>query len=166
LNALQSICVTVESGAAAARSALVTAPSPPQHLAPPEDPTKPQRFLTTSDIPACGQLVSVLQRFKLDPAVQAWDKSNHAVPASLWNPQQKALNDAVAPLMTNLADDIERIIAPSGNPVMTDFGTFAAQYQRAFVKGLPTYTGRDGEIDGVARYTRFLLTDACHSVGT
>ena len=166
LNVLQSICVTVESGAAAARSALVTAPSAPQRVAPPQDPTKPERFLTTSDIPACGQLVSVLQRFKHDPAVQAWDKSNHAVPAGLWNPQQKALNDAVAPLMTNLADDIERIIAPSGNPVMTDFGTLSAQYQRAFVKALPTYTGRDGEIDGVAGYTRFMLADACQSVGT
>jgi hypothetical protein len=67
--------------------------------------------------------------------------------------------------MLNVADDIERITQRSNNSVMQDFGTFSAQYQRAFAKALPTYTRNDDELEGAAECTRVTFRDACSAVG-
>jgi len=165
-NALVSICTTADSGIAKERSALVTAPSAPKQTAPPQDPTNPQRFLSTSDLGVCGDLLSVFKAHNTNQTVVDWDHSDHGVPADLWSPQQRALNDAVTPLLLNLADDVERTVQRSSNPVLQDFGVVSAQYLRAYVKGLPTYTRRDAELEGASRYTRLLITDACRAAGT
>ena len=161
-NALISLCSTVDTGAARARSTLVTAAAAPKQTARPQDPTNPKRFVTTSDLSICGELISVFKTFNANPTVLDWAKGDH----NPWTPEQRAANDAVAPLMLNLADDIERIAQRSNNPLIQDFAVFAAQYQRGFAKALPTYMSRDGELAGAAGYTRAMLTDACMSAGT
>ncbi|OBA84521.1 hypothetical protein A9W99_01260 [Mycobacterium sp. 1164966.3] len=161
-NALISLCNTVDTGAARARSTLVSAPAAPKQTARPQDPANPKRFVTTSDLPICGELISEFKAFKANPTVLDWAKGGH----NPGNPEERALNDAVAPLMLNLADDTERIAQRSDNPLVQDFVLFAAQYQRAFAKSLPTYMSRDGELGGAAGYTREMLADACMSAGT
>lgn len=165
-NALISICSTVDTGAAKARSALVAAPPAPKQTAPPQDPANPQRFLTTADLSNCGELISKFKAFKSNPTVLDWAKNGSTLPADLWSPEQRALADTVAALMLRLADDTEQIAGRSNNPVVQDFAIFAAQYQRAFAKALPTYGARDAELDGAAGYTREMLNDACLSAGT
>ncbi|OBF86775.1 hypothetical protein A5791_20435 [Mycobacterium sp. 852002-51163_SCH5372311] len=161
-NALISLCSTVDTGAARARSTLVTAPAAPKQTARPQDPMNPKRFATTSDLSICGELISVFKTFKANPTVLDWAKGDH----NPLTPEQRAANDAVAPLMLNLADDTERIAQRSDNPLIQDFAVFTAQYQRGFAKALPTYTSRDGELAGAAGYTREMLVDACMSAGT
>jgi hypothetical protein len=111
-------------------------------------------------------LLSVFKAYNKSQTVVDWNNADHGAPAELWNPQQRALNDAVTPLLLNLADDVERIVQRSSNPVLQDFGIFSAQYLRAYVKGLPTYTRRDAELEGASRYTRLVITDGCRAAGT
>jgi hypothetical protein len=160
-NALVSICTTAETGAAKARAALVSAPDPPSHVAAPQDPANLQRFLATNDLPACGEVTSVSKKFQDNPTFTDWDKSG----VSQSTPQQKALNDAVVPLMLSLADDIQQAVARSNNPVMLDFGTLLALYQRVFAKALPTYSTADSELEGAASYMRYVFRDGCAAVG-
>ncbi len=59
------------------------------------------------------------------------------IPADQWTPEQKALNDAVVPIMNKFADDLERLGRSSRNPVLEDFAVLSAQYRRAYVLALP-----------------------------
>ncbi len=166
LDTLASVCVAMRGGAPAARSALVTAaPGAPSRVAPPQDPADPQRFVTASDVPACVGLESLTRNYASNPTVTAWTDSDKATPASKWDPKQKALNDAVAPIMLTLADDVERATGPGNNPVMADFGTLFAQYERVFVKALPVYDPSDFQLEAVASGMLYMLAQACQTVG-
>ena len=45
--------------------------------------------------------------------------------------------------MSANADEMERLGRQSGNPTFEDIAVLAAQYQRAYVTALPTYTSAD-----------------------
>lgn len=165
-NALVSLCQTVDNGVAAARSSLASALDSPPHPGPPQDLAHPQRFLTTSDLTACGEFRTLSRKYNDNPTFKDWDKSDHLTPATMWTPEQRALNEAVVPVMVNLADDMQRTVARGNNPVMQDLGDLAAQYQRVYAKALPTHTIFDGELNGVAQYVRYVVKDACDAIGT
>lgn len=165
-NTLVSLCQTIDNGVAAARAGLVTPLDAPSHPAPPQDLAHPERVLTPSDLTVCGEIRSLSRTYNDNPTFKDWDKSDQLTPANLWSPEQRALNDAVAPLMLNLADDMQRTVARSNNPVMQDLGNLAAQYQRVFAKALPSHAVFDNELDGVGHYSRYVLKDACDAVGS
>lgn len=165
LNALISTCNAVGDGAAVARSVLVAPePAPPQ-LAPPQDPANPHRFIGTSDKSTCGEWAAVNQKFDDNPAVKDWKRFDSKVPIGQWSPEQKAAADAVAPLALGNADDIVRTAGRSNNPTIQDFAAFAAVYERAFSKALPTYGAHDGQLSTVAGSVRSLIGAACSAVG-
>ncbi|OBF86776.1 hypothetical protein A5791_20440 [Mycobacterium sp. 852002-51163_SCH5372311] len=165
MNSLISACNAALDGAAVTRSVLVAPRAAPARVAPPQNAEQPQRFITASDRTTCGEWESVNDKFDADASIQEWAKINSEVPIAQWSPQQKTLSDAVTPLMLNLADEIERIAGRSNSPVIQDFAAFAAQYQRAYVKALPTYGEHDGQLRIVARSTRHLINEACGGVG-
>jgi hypothetical protein len=165
MNSLIAACNAVGDGAAMARSVLVTPVSPPAHIAPPQNAGQPQRFIGAADKTTCAEWASLNDKFGAEPAIQEWNKADGKIPAVQWSPQQKALSDAVTPLMLNLADDLERDGGHSGNPIIQDFAAFAAQYQRAYVKALPTYGSHDEQLGLVARSTRGTVSDACSALG-
>ena len=106
----------------------------------PADPANdPQRFLT---IPTrlCSDWIPLLDNFDADTA--AWRAIDANIPATEWTPEQKAINDAVAPVMTT-TPRFERLGRHSDNPTLEDFAVLSAQYRRAFVKAIPTYTAAD-----------------------
>jgi serine/threonine protein kinase len=165
LSTLTSLCVAVRAGAPGARSALITVRGAPARVAPPQDPGNPQRFVTASDLPACVVLESLTGNYASNPAVTAWIDADETIPASKWDPRHKALNDAVAPIMLTLADDVERATGQGNNPVMADFGMLFAQYERVFVKTLPTYGPSDFQLEAVASSMLYMVAQACHTVG-
>ena len=165
MNSLIAACNAVADGAAMARSVLVTPGSPPPHVAPPQNADQPKRFIGTADRANCGEWASAIDKFDAEPAIQDWNKNDGKIPVDQWSPQQKAQGDAVTPLMLSLADDLERIGGHSGNPTIQDFAAFAAQYQRAYVKALPTYGIHDEQLGLAARSARGLVMDACSAVG-
>ena len=161
---LSRICQAITFGAAQARAPLVPAVAAPEKLANPSDSKQPTRFLTEKD-PVCADWTSAVDAYGADPVVAAWVKTDSNIPASQWSQEQRAANDAVAPVMQDLADTLERLGRSSANPTFQDFATLSAQYQRAYVLALPTYTKADENLYGVARITQGIIVGACASVG-
>ena len=157
-TALASICSAIDYRSAQPLAPLISQADTPTQLSVPGDPGHPERFLTTSDA-VCSDLDSLVSKFSADTA--AWRALDPAIPAKDWGPDQKAINDSVAPIMTTYANDLEQLGQRSNNPVLQDFTVLAAQYQRAFAKGLPTYTAADSYLSEAAVYLVRTLRWGC-----
>lgn len=139
-DALSFICAAIEYGSAAARGPLV----PPGKVSgePSElgDPASPQRFLLQKDA-VCADWGSTLDRFQSD--TEAWRKTDPDVPGSQWTPEQRRINDEVAPVMIRFADQLRSLGGETTNPTLRDFADLAAQYRQAYATALPTYVPAD-----------------------
>ena len=71
----------------------------------------------------------------------------------------------MAPVMTTFADDLERLGRRSGNRVIEDFAVLSAQYRRAYVQALSTYTPADNYLANAATYLAKTVEQACMAVG-
>jgi hypothetical protein len=161
--AIGAICNAITYGSAAARGPLVAAPASPTQTAPPAaDLSKPQRFLSASN-PICTDWEAEVSEF--NAATAEWQKTDSSVPASQWSPEQKALNDAVGPVMSSFADKREQLGRRSSNPTLEDFAVLSAQYVRAYVLAIPTYVVADQYLNQTASYSSGVIRQACQAVG-
>jgi hypothetical protein len=160
-SSLVSICAAITAGSASALSPLVPAAAAPTNVASPGDVDDPQPFLTKRDS-VCSEWASALARY--DDATAAWQAVDPALSAAQWTPEQKAINDAVKPVMTARADEVEKLGRRSDNPVLQDFAVLSAQYLRAFVLALPTYTGNDGYVVNASTYVALVIDSGCQTV--
>lgn len=163
-SVLNGICQAISFRSAAARAPLVTPANPPNSIAPIENIEKPTPFMTTSD-PDCSEWQEAVDELVSNPAFIQWSKQDANVPASARTPQAIAENDAVKPVFSRSAETYEKLGRKSSNPVIEDFAELAAQYGRAFIQGMPTYTQPD-----IYLYTVFLrapgaITAACKTAG-
>ncbi|MGB6205907.1 hypothetical protein [Mycobacterium sp.] len=162
-SALGAICAAISDGSAAARGPLVQPSSQPSDIAPVGNPANPQPFLTSANS-ACGDWKSSLDQFGKNTA--DWQKLDPNVPAIYWNREQKAVNYAVAPVMNAFASTMEQIGRQSDNAIWQDFANLSAQYRRAFVVSLPTYTPTDNHLANAANYASTTILGACVAVGS
>lgn len=150
------------------RAAQQTAPQIP----PPPGPSDPeavngentftsQRFLAGHDS-SCSEWMSLAERFDKDS--KAWRDIDGKIRATEWSPDQKAVMDAVAPVMSTYADDMERVARQSGNSVWEDSAVLSAQYLRAYVHEIPTYTPNIGYLTSASTYTSNFLYWTCKAV--
>lgn len=160
--ALGYLCGAITYGSAAARAPFVEAAPPPQEFGPPTDPNDPQRFMTASDS-TCAEWDQLLNQFSTDTA--DWQALDARVPASDWTPEQRAVVDAVIPVMRDYADRIESLGRKSSDPVLQDFATFAAQYRRGYADALPTYSAADSYLTRTSNRVTAVIYDACKAVG-
>lgn len=161
--AVLSICNAITYGSAAARGPLIAAPAPPTQVSVPGDLAKPQRFLAVAN-PICKDWEAEISKF--NAATAEWQKTDSNVPASQWSPKDKALNDAVAPIMTSFADKKEQLGRRSGNPTLEDFAVLSAQYGHAYVEGIATYVPADDYLNQTASYSSGTIRAACRAVGS
>ena len=161
-SALGSICAAISDGPAAARGPLVPPAAPPSDIAPVGNPANPQPFLTTTN-PVCDDWKSALDQFAKDTA--AWQKMDPNIPAIYWNREQKAVNYGVAQVMNSYAGKLEQLARQSDNAVWQDLANLSAQYRRAFVVSLPTYTPTDNHLANAANYASTTILGACAAVG-
>jgi hypothetical protein len=161
-SAAVNVCNSIDRGSAQARAPLVSPPAPPTEVAPVQDPNSPRRLLESPD-PTCAKWDQLLDKFNNDSA--AWRELNPNTSASDWSPDQAAIVNAVIPVMTEYADNLEKLGRGSGNPVFEDFATFAAQYRRAYAAGLPTYTSADYYISRTAIQAESTIFEACKAAG-
>ncbi len=161
-SALGAICAAISDGSAAARGPLVPPSAPPSDIAPVGNPANPQPFLTSAN-PVCGDWKSALDRF--GEKIADWQKLDPNVPAIYWNREQKAVNYAVAPVMNAYASNLEQLGRQSDNAVWQDFANLSAQYRRAFVVSLPTYTPTDNHLANAANFVSTTILGACIAVG-
>jgi hypothetical protein len=161
-SALGSICAAIADGPAAARGPMVHPSAPPSDIAPVGNPDNPQPFLTTTN-PVCDDWKSGLEQFGRDTA--AWQKLDPNIPAIYWNREQKAVNYGVAQAMKAYASKVEQLGRQSDNAIWQDFANLSAQYRRAFVVALPTYTPTDNHLANAANYASTIILGACVAVG-
>ncbi|ORW15891.1 hypothetical protein AWC18_19450 [Mycolicibacter nonchromogenicus] len=162
-SALAAICAAAGNGSAAARGPLVEAASAPSKTASPGNPANPQRFLTGPN-PVCPDWKATLDKFGAD-AVE-WHSIDPSIPGTYWNPQQKAVNLAVGPIMVSLANKLQQLGRRSNNPTLQDFAELSAQYRRAFVLALPTYDPSDNHLANAATFLSTTVLGACASAAT
>jgi hypothetical protein len=86
------------------------------------------------------------------------------IPATQWTADQKATVDRAAPIMTAFADKAEEIGRSRDNPVLEDIAVLSAQYRRAIVKALPTYTPADNYLSEVSTFSAQAINTACLAV--
>jgi hypothetical protein len=141
---------------------LIPNPAPPTVVSPVGDPAQPKRFLTTSN-EVCTDWAAEMDSFSKTTA--EWRAIDPAIPATNWTPEQRTVNDAVVPVMTSDADQLEQLGRRSDNAVFEDIAVLLAQYQRAFAKALPTYTSADNYLSNVATYLAQMGNWACKAVG-
>lgn len=160
-DAISRICAAITYSSAAARGPLVPPLSAPSQVAPLGDPADPQRFLTGPN-PVCVDWVGASSQFVQE--VTAWAATDPDIPVNQWGTEQKALNDEVVPVMRRIASQFESLGARSGNPTLRDFADLSAQYRRAYVQALSTYTPADKYLAEAALLLGGVVRAACQAV--
>jgi hypothetical protein len=161
-SGLSAICSAINYRSAPTIAPLIPDPAPPTAVSPVGDPADPKRFLTNSN-GVCTDWAAEMDSFSKSTA--EWRAIDPAIPATNWTPEQKTVNDAVVPVMTSDADQLEQLGRRSDNAVFEDIAVLLAQYQRAFAKALPTYTSADNYLSNVATYLAQMVNWACKAVG-
>ncbi|WP_238390767.1 MULTISPECIES: hypothetical protein [unclassified Mycolicibacterium] len=157
-DALANMCGAISYRSAQAIAPLVSAVPGPTKVALPEDPNTPTKLLT-EPTSVCSEWEPQVTKFADD--TQAWRSIDKGIPAKEWTPDQRAVHDAVAPIMLASADEMERLGRQSGNPRFEDVATLAAQYRRAFVLTLPDYKSADSYLALSATNLVRLVNLAC-----
>jgi hypothetical protein len=161
-NGLNNICAAISFHSAAPLAPLISDPASPSKVASLGDPAAPAPFLDSVNS-VCSEWASTVSRY--DDDIKDWLTVDAKIPANGWTPEQKAINDAVAPVMSTNADELERLGRQSGNPTFEDIAVLAAQYRRAYVAALPTYTSPDGFLAQSASYLVKTVQWACKAAG-
>jgi hypothetical protein len=157
---LSRVCDSIHFSVAQESAPLVPVPSPPtaiQHVDQGSS-LEPKRFLSSRN-DVCGEWISTAERYDKD--TEAWRAIDANIAATEWSPEQKAVMDAVAPVMSAYADKMESLGRQSGNHILEDFGVFAAQYRRAYVQAIPTYTANYAYISSMSSNLSNAIYWAC-----
>jgi hypothetical protein len=157
-NGLNNICSAITFRSAPPLAPLIADPPAPSKVASIADLGAPQRFVTATNS-ICPDWDEAVSRFSDDTA--AWRAINPDTPSTDWTPDQRAVNDAVSSVMSSNADNIERLGRQSGNPILEDFAVLAAQYRRAFVAAIPSYTSADNFVANSAAFMVKTVDWAC-----
>ncbi|WP_396913498.1 hypothetical protein, partial [Mycolicibacterium sp.] len=157
-SVLANICGSIVYGSALKQGPLVPSPERPTEAAPVSD-IADVRPMLKQESGICAQWAARMKQFFADTA--AWQALDVNVSEKDWSPDQRAINEQVAPVMTTFASDIEALGRSSGNSVVEDFAVLSAQYRRAFVQALPSYTPADNYLANVATYMALTVDQAC-----
>ncbi|WP_235718571.1 hypothetical protein, partial [Mycolicibacterium goodii] len=157
-GSVSNICGAIAYHSAQAIAPVVPAAPEPKEDAKLTDAGEPEKFLLEQGA-ICTDWLALASKFSDE--TRAWRETNKSVPATDWDPAQKSINDAVAPIMSANADEMERLGQRSGNPVFEDIAELAAQYRRGFVASLPNYTAADSYLELSATNLVRLINWAC-----
>ena len=159
-SALSSICSSINNGSATVRAtSSAAAKPPPDSTASTASTGDPTPFLVPPADPVCAQWHSLVAKYTAGFA--AWRATDAGVPAAQWSASQRAVNDAVAPVMLAFADEVDALAGGTSNRIFQDFATFAAQYRRAYVAALPTYVPSDAALTTTASAATLAIDEAC-----
>ncbi|MCZ8377572.1 hypothetical protein O6P37_01715 [Mycobacterium sp. CPCC 205372] len=155
--ALNNVCASIQYAAAPQVAPLVDSPQAPSTATSSMD-GEDFMFLKQR-IPVCTDWAAAINSISDDTA--AWQRIDAEISASDWTAEQRAVIDAVGPVMSENADSLEAMGRSSDNPLFEDFAITAAQYRRGYVKALPTYSPRDSFLAQTATYLVKAVNSAC-----
>ncbi len=164
-SVINGVCQAITFHSASARGPLVAPIEPPKHVSTIGELGRPEVFMSTESAD-CSDWKSTTDEMTSDPAFAAWAKGDPSIPASDWSVDDKAVHSAVQPVLTSAADAFEKLGRQSSSAVVEDFGALAAQYGRAYVAGMSTYTSADQYLFLVFRRTPGAILSACQAVGS
>lgn len=142
-NSATDICSAIEYESAPSVADEVAEPAPPSHVEPISDSGSSERFLMKPNR-VCSEWASAVTKF--DNQTRAWQALDPKIAAADWSAEQKSTIEKTKPVMSANADNLERLGRESGNPAMEDFAVLAAQYQRGYLKAVPSYTSADNSL--------------------
>ncbi|WP_131809247.1 hypothetical protein [Mycolicibacterium setense] len=159
-SALNRVCEAIQYRAAQQSAPLIATPGDPSDIqrSGGDAERAPSRFMTGSDS-SCKDWMSITEAFDKD--TEAWRGIDSKISVTEWTPDQRAVMDAVGQVMGTYADDMEHLGRASGNPIWEDFAVLAAQYMRAYVQSIPTYTVNAGYLASVSSRLAYAINWAC-----
>ena len=157
-SALTNICSAIQARTAQAVAPLVSGIPAPAKLDSPEDPQSPAKLMSEPNA-ICSEWVAFVVKFDAD--TKPWREVSKSIPAKDWTPEQRAVNDAVGPIMLASADEMERIGRQSHDPRVEDLTAVAAQYRRGFALAIPDYKPTDIYLELSTTNIARLVTAAC-----
>jgi hypothetical protein len=161
-SGLSVICSAVSYDVPQAYVPLLPKSPPPTEVAEPQpDVANPTRFLEESN-PSCDAWRDKNLQFEKDTT--AWKAIDPNIPGSAWTPEQRKIADETVPLMSQLADDLQRLGVESNNATLEDFAIIGSQYLRAYVLALPEYTAPDNYLSSASIYLGNTVMVACEAV--
>ncbi|MCP2627744.1 hypothetical protein NLB33_33390 [Mycolicibacterium smegmatis] len=159
-GSISNICGAIAYRSAQSIAPMVPPASDPIEVVAPQDPKAPTPFITEPNT-ACDDWLSLATKFSDDTA--AWRETNKSVSAAEWDPTQRSINEAVGPIMSTNAEEMERLGERSNNGAFDDIASLAAQYRRGFVAALPNYKAADSYLELTATNLVRLINWACQA---
>jgi len=159
---LNGVCGAITLSSAQSRAPLVSDGPVPNQIAPVGDVANPKRFMLTADA-QCLNWRQTIDDFNHDPAYSQWSKEDSNLPASSWTDQYKQENQAVTPVLKRIADGYLELSRNSSSPFAADLGALGAQYARAFVISIPSYSVADSQLYSVFSKVPSVMFAACDS---
>lgn len=161
-DAIDRVCAAIGYGSAAARGPLVPALPAPSDVAPVGDPANAKKLLSAPN-PVCQEWNSAMDQFSANS--EAWNAISPDIPSVEWSPEQRKVNDEVVPVIRLLNTQLSALGRESGNPTLRDLANLAAQYLKAYLEALPTYTPADNYLAIAAIRTANVVQFACKASG-
>jgi hypothetical protein len=127
-------------------------------LAPVPDPGRERTFLAGGNS-ACKSWIERDTQFGED--TREWAALDTNISGSEWSPEQKAVQLAALPKLTDWADDMSQLGRQSENPVFRDIADAAALYLRAYVTSGESYVKADSFLTTTAFRLSNTITAAC-----
>jgi len=160
LDSITNICAANRSNSAAVQAPELPAVAPPTNPPTLGDPANPQRFLTSPG-PTCASWIPAATA--LQSRTKEWSALDPNIGVAQWNPEQRAVHDDTAQVVTARANDMEAAGRGSGNAVVEDFATLGALYFRAYATAEPLYWAGDHELAEVGFNVNRLIAAACQA---
>lgn len=101
-------------------------------------PAPPSRTVPARPDAICAQWSAITTDYAAKRA--DWVKVDPSIPASKWTPEQRAVNQAVIPVLKGEAAELSRLAETSTDPVLRGMLQLEAGYQTAYAERLPNYT--------------------------
>jgi hypothetical protein len=162
-SAIVSICAAISSDAALARQGSLPSPSQPSSVSSASYPDSPTPFIT--ELPSnsvCVEWTTLVNTF--DDSTVDWRAIDPRTPATQWTPTERSTIEVTGTKIDQFADDLVALSETANNAVWTSFAELAAQYWRAYVSSIPTYSISDHDLSVAAAYLSYIPSQACQAL--
>lgn len=99
-----------------------------------------------------------------DQQDRGWKQRDIAVPATMWNDEQRTIHESVAEAMRNAADETVALVKLTPHRVVRELYEQSIAYWRAYADSIPTYSEIDNELAKVANATANTLVSLCTAI--
>lgn len=160
-SALSSICSAITVRSAGPLAALIQTADPPTSAIAVEQQHDKRPFISAFN-GACAEWVFRADEFSKQ--TEAWQLVGPNLSAADWTPEQRAVIESVGLVMLADATGMEQTGRQSESLLFEDFAVLAAQYQRAYVESIPSFTSNDSYVMEAATYLANTIYWGCKAV--